>query len=565
MYCQKCGEKNDNDSRFCMSCGEKLISVNNQGNVQTEEAQVSTSNNSMDQNKSYVKKAGSKGVKIGGIVVGILVLVLILSSVLGSGSSGKILGVIYQKDGELYVTNNDKSGERFSDDEYNWRGPSGEKRDYIYFVDDYDYSDQEGDLKLKRLGKDLIDIEDSVYESYMVSLSGRRVLFLTDFDGVVGDLQLSVDGKKPEKIAEDVPIGFVFGEDETEIAYISDFNLDDSTGSLYYKKEGKEAQEIDDDANFPLLIKKGRKEIYFAKKYDYYKESFDMYLKSGKNDIERISKGITSIVYNKDYSKSIEISHDDDWNINFELRKSNKDSERIDKNVTSMYSLGSITEETIEYYQNFYGNDKILHADKNQDVFTIYAKDYDKVYVYKEGHKSVELMDYENYGYSTTDANCNVIAYIDNDDDTLYTTTFKNGELTEPHEIDDDVYSVLITEDGKNVVYLKDYKNGSAELFVANINGEPEEIADDVSLYFSASADGKEFMFIDEDSTLFYAKRGKDAKEIAEDVSNFTTIDFKTVYYRDHNYELFKGNLGKEPVSIDDDVDFFILLGDFNN
>lgn len=564
MYCQNCGTKNENDSRFCMNCGEKLATDIDHGNVEVKETNKTRSNDSVSFAKSFTDKIGPKNLKIGGLVVGVLILVLILSSVLGSGGSGKVIGILYAKDGELHMTNNDKEGERFSDEDYSWRGPSGKTGEYIYFLDDYDYQDEEGDLKLKRLGKKTVEIEDNVYENFVVSPSGRRVLFLADYDGYnKGELYLSVDGKKPEKIADDVVVrGFIFGEDETEIAYVAEFEDKNESGTLYYKKEGREAEEIDNHINFPLFIKKGGNEIYFAKDYNSSFDSYDLYLKSGNDDIDRISKDIVAIVYNKDFSKSLDISVDGDWELTFDIRSNKQDGKEIDDKITDIDNLASITRDSLRY--NNYNGNAVLHAKEIQDLFAIYVEDNDKVYIYKEGFKPVKLADYEDVQTVIADRDCNVIAYIDNDDDTLYATTFKNGKLSEPQEIDDDVYSVRITEDGKSIVYLKDYKNANGELFVATIKGESEKIYDDVAGDFRVSEDGKEFVFVDENDNLLYMAEGQDKQEIAEDVYRFVTIDFKTVYYTNYDDELFKVIIGEEPVKIDDEVEFFILLGDLN-
>ena len=50
-----------------MSCGEKLIPVNDQGSVKTEETQVSSSSNLATIIKQLGNKIGSRNLKLGGL------------------------------------------------------------------------------------------------------------------------------------------------------------------------------------------------------------------------------------------------------------------------------------------------------------------------------------------------------------------------------------------------------------------------------------------------------------------------------------------------------------------
>lgn len=79
MYCKNCGSKIDNNSKFCIFCGEKLDYSNDNANVVKSEAEnnnIRSNNNNCDNNHVIKKKGPWNGFAKAGFTLGIVSLAI---------------------------------------------------------------------------------------------------------------------------------------------------------------------------------------------------------------------------------------------------------------------------------------------------------------------------------------------------------------------------------------------------------------------------------------------------------------------------------------------------------
>lgn len=121
----------------------------------------------------------------------------------------------------------------------------------------------------------------------------------------------------------------------------------------------------------------------------------------------------------------------------------------------------------------------------------------------------------------------------------------------EPEKIDADVFDAYMTNNGEYLFYIKNYKDREGDLYFKNLknDSEPEKIDSEVTEIYDYFEDSKSLYYTkvddkDEDTVELYVKEiGKDKKKLAsdiysiEDISEKGTILFKKLSYKKYGFE----------------------------
>ncbi len=118
-------------------------------------------------------------------------------------------------------------------------------------------------------------------------------------------------------------------------------------------------------------------------------------------------------------------------------------------------------------------------------------------------------------------------------------------------KIDSDIDMYSVNEDGNKVTYLKGVYSDVHELYQHNLK-DKEKIDSHVRTYM-VSDDGKKIVYLTGEDELYLKVEGRDKEKIANDVMDYTTEDFNTVYYWKDD-TLYKKVVGQDSVKIASDI-----------
>ncbi len=225
--CPQCGKEYPDANKFCGVCGSKLI------DVQVKERQGDYRKHEQAQFAHPVKPAKKKIGLIGKIgiaasaVIAVAAAVLIGSMALRSGGSESAEGIIYASGGHYYFVKDAKKNDAVmipsSYEDYHRTLQISPNGKYVYYLENYDYSERIGELwrcEYKKLGSN-----SSKNEKYCekIASSVMEHFFLPEDDSVVygteSDGLKYFDGKDTYDLT-DIPYFYKI-KGEKRVAYIS--------------------------------------------------------------------------------------------------------------------------------------------------------------------------------------------------------------------------------------------------------------------------------------------------------------------------------------------------------
>ena len=196
--------------------------------------------------------------------------------------------------------------------------------------------------------------------------------------------------------------------------------------------------------------------------------------------------------------------------------------------------------------------------------FVLYLKDGELMYTGLSNIKPFEVTDDSttNYAasYTMLSKDGKKIFYLDDVGENGGKLYYRevNRPKKDAEKIDSDVMQFMINEKGNRVTYYKDGK-----IYQHNLR-DREKLANDVkSGNWSASKDGKNIIWMDNDGKAYFLKVGKDKEKID---SNITSIlkaseDCKTVWYmKDDNLYVKESKKDKEKIA--SNVDSVVYIYD---
>ena len=497
MVCNKCGENNLDDAKFCRSCGANLGQPNVQKVKENKVTKI---------NFDFKKILGNKKIIIGavGTVLAVVVLVIAISVISSLTKT------------ELYTTAENYISYAYS--------PDTEKTS-VFFNDT---------LLASPINGRAIKVSSSTDGKIAAFISEDNVLYIVEKDSI-------------QKIADDI-IDAVLCYNGNVMAYLNQDNVL-YTIQLSNRKIEKIADDVVEfDNRWFSLSPDGNTLLYLIQEED----KFVSHIKTGSNRIKlenfwgfytsdngQTIYGIDNRDKNNSDTDDILGSYDLKTGSFTKLNNSIPYEAYLNSNHTQLlYSSDS------KYYLSINGSDRIKVGNYSS-LFPIMPK-------FSFGYGSTANMSFilgcdsfiGTLWLYETDNTCG-IGYID--------------ENFEMHEVikkcDGNYDNIHLTDNGDTIYYTRDQKLYKA---TRELNFEPEKLISDVECY-QVTSDGKMIYYINSNGELICYYKNED-KIIAEDVYiySLTITENDTVFfmtdYSDWEGTLYRCNDGKNKVRVADDV-----------
>ncbi len=467
-------------------------------------------------------KFKGKHVLIVALVAVVLVVFCLFAS---SGSKGVAYPVVFSDDdGNLYLM-----GEKAKSKDNAIKLASDSSTSYVRYAnttDRYVLFIKNGDLYLYDAKKkdETTKILSEVSEFYFTN--DDKYIVATDEDKNIYSYNFKGDKQKLDSDSEIIRIS------NTQVVYEKDDAL--YIRSLNAKKDDR--QKITDD-----YITSNIRVSEDGKRVLYLNDDRDLYVYSvSKKDKEKIASEVSSYYCNEDCTKLYYVKNDEDHAIYY------YDGKKDTKIVSSCESLLDVDVDS----------EIVLFSKKDDKTYTIFMQKGSKEAVkVEEDLKEATGYIYENGIYYESDGDFkyasitgskigkvstvltdveNAVEYnggiaVISDVDKKSNGTLSFVSKGKAKKIDSDVYAsssaLKVSEDGKNVYYIKDYSSTSGDLYVTN-GGKGKKIDSDVYT-FQVAKSNLLYYIKDYSSTNrkgdLYRFTGKSVK-IAEDVRSIASI-----------------------------------------
>lgn len=400
-----------------------------------------------------------------GIAAAAIALVLVIAIILSSVFSGGLPNTFaYVKDGEL-----------------NFSTVSKAKGEVVYDEEGYFYS-----------------------SAVQISEDGKRLFYIDEDSDLYCANTASLD-KEAKKVASSVNTYYAIGDGKTVI-YTND------NDKLYSVKVGKEPVSLDKDVEDFIPSENGKKVLYSKANDD--GNGSDWYItknsaKAKKGD--KVATGANFEYVSKDFTKFVYTKNDSLYSLTL-----GKEEYRIAKDVgdfVKVYDSGEIYFTRVEETNNEEDDDDYFYS-TTEDTLWYYA-----------GNKKEPVKVSEKYnGYADYAVDTPVIVFYNRNEDYEYTYTLALKDTTYEVGTADEYTSYYLTDDGKEVLYLKD-------------RGEDEDYADAGTLCKATVSKGF-----------------KNEKTIDENVSYFGYNADKIYYVKDYDEDSEEGSLYFDGKLVSDDA-----------
>ncbi len=501
MKCNKCGETNSQEARFCRACGEPLIirdgAVENAPAANAEPAAAEAPAVTallMDKIKPFLTK---KNIIIAAAALVALVLIIALLSSAGTDrfiySENSIYSLYDPEAEETVVFFNDT---RLKDtvDGIAYIEAASENGNVAALIS------EDGDLYIVKKTSMFKAADDVEY--VQICADGSVAVFM-DEDNTLKTVKVS--NKKVEKIADDCE-NYAISPDGKTIIY----TIEDDDDTIAKIKINNKTTEIEDFEGG--IVSNGGK-LVIGVDDDYHLNSYNV----KKGTSSKISSNADDLFANYDYSEII-FCDDDKYYISI--------------NGGEKIKLGNYSDLTPLYPKNSSSLKTFTNA-----LFVCYDDgDYSLVRLNKK-HEIEKLVKNLDSKYCSLAEDGTTVYYIRNDN--LYVASKANGY--EPEKLASDVVNYAYSSDNKQIYYIDD------EYTLYSIkNGKENEIAEDVSSSsLSIAENGTAFFLTDYDDgcgTLYRCSNGKTKVRVAEDVYSVFQRHGYTMYYTevdtDNDYKM---------------------------
>jgi len=583
MFCQQCGAKNEDYSKFCIKCGAKLpqpIDTANTGseNVVSQESgssvivsELITTQDNID-SKDYFGNRGAhskKKVGIKKIIAGVVLVAAVVALVIGvvnifKGSDAKSTGKDLAKLPIMYIKSSDlmlKSGNK---EPYVVTSGTGYYYGNILFTEDGktmffadDLSGDEFKLYYRDVDEETPKGKDA--DSTGIKIASGVTNFNIQKDGKFviykkRDKLYYTDLKKDERVIARKVENFAISSDEKKVVYVN------SDGDLYVCGLGKndEPEKIDSDIDQVVSSLNEYKSFYYIKDSSLYRKEL------GK-DRQRLARDVmsASVIDEQVYVvKKDEFDQLPGYTLyKIENGEEIKITDRMDGSALygSNYNIGE--------YMVFSSAAAFLTIPEDSDL-----QEYDdgirELYIISQNNSPFKAMDIDinetgYYSFSADGKYFYMIEDMDDENNTgeLYRYTVDSGSLKDKTKICDAVSQFFVYyEDVVTMVYSDD--ETIMGLYTGEKFYELSETAASYYHYFKGT-----LYYLDDYSydsgtgtgTLMKFKNGKTEKIDTDVISIFARNEDDVVYIKDYSAKRNYGDLyhkkgNSKPVLIDTDV-----------
>lgn len=590
MNCSKCNALIPDDSIFCPECGQKIeapveapeveapvtevaetpaapaVDIKEKAKELAEKVKpvVSTAATAVS---GITAKIPEKFLKIGAAAVALILVIAIVAGLFGGSKMPNY--TLYVKDGEVFYAEMPQG-----------KNPVEVTNKFAPYASDYE----------------LGNAGDSLAIYFQLASDGKTLFYPDKIDDgyTLYCRDITKPKKDPIKIESNLQELYHINEKGNRVTYLKDDKL--------YQHDLKEKTKIASDVSYFQVTSDG-KTILYATHED---ENYNLYIKNGKKDAEKIASEISEVCYASEDLKTVVYLKDDSL---YSL-KVGKEATKISSNVDSVirvYESGEIyftkeSEEEITYwdlvkddYQDIDDWDYKYYSEWMKET-TIGTK-FSELYFYNGKETTALSKAVVRTSGTATDVPVIVYSALESDDLPSWSLTdYIDGDIDLFDEFRDylnesrmffvaaaddstlvdleDVYSVSLSSDGTALYARADYDEDdrTTSLYHLTLNGakikKTEKVDEDVDVSRMTVVPGKKthviyFKDVENNEGELYM----DGQHIDDDVYIYSTrYNFETdqlFYFVDWDNEHDQGSLkycdGKKATAVKDDVHSFVF------
>lgn len=478
MYCTECGAQYNQGERFCAACGATMEAPAPEPPAADEtNGEYGEADRAAYGEGAYGVRKGRRSlakllIGLGGAAVLVLLAVILTNVIRGGGRFGT-----YSDDALLFV-----------------------------HMDD-------GALQVLSDGQAVATLDGIGSISYSMD---RSVLTVIDEDNTLYTLTKS----GASRVADDVKAAAI-SQDGSHVAFLSDYDKDTYTGTLYLHTVGGESEKIADDVIVePVVLSPNGQSVAYETLID--DQEMDGYIYTKGGELEKLGRNcmVLALADKSRYIYYLKVDFDA-GSCSFYV---DKGGEQV-KLASDIYDLGGCF---------------------NRDLSEVLYRHDDKIYISRAGGDK-ERVAGDAYGcylaiprngarYSSYNEFSVFAVY---DVDTLAGSVFSNGDSfyylgkdLESEKIIADGYGATVSEDGKSLLYYS--SNRIYRIEDLTRDATKEAIASGIGSYYlvSASSDLSVLAYVDKDEAIYYKKGDNDPVRIGYDgESLLLTESGKVLYY----------------------------------
>lgn len=289
IFCPNCGEQTSTEFVFCQRCGASI--------AEDEEVSAAPADPTKEK-KNILQTLPKKTIMFGGIGIIALIAIILVASIFSGGGSkdnyglylkdGEIVYTDYSEDGVFEITSRLLNGESFGRSDLSYVGAElgfyiafSDDGNRIFFPDRIDSDNGSFTLYYRNINKpeeDAVKLDSDVI-MYAINGDGTQAAYVKGSDGVLY-LHDLID---KEKIASGV-VSFNVTDDLKKIGYRNDDN------SYYMWYADKDVVKLASDISSVKYVATDLSAIYYTKDGSLYKQV------EGSDDKEKISSDISRVI-----------------------------------------------------------------------------------------------------------------------------------------------------------------------------------------------------------------------------------------------------------------------------
>lgn len=515
VFCENCGAAMTAGDSFCENCGTKVEAP---AEAAAPVAAAAAAAAAAVKNVTQKLNIPAKYLKLGLAAVALVLVVVIIASLFSGPKVNNY--AIYIKDSELQYIEMPKA------------------KDIVEVTSNLaeDVSDSDLAQSGSSLGSFIRMSEDGKKLFYPDKVDDGFTLYYRDITNTK---------KEPVKIDSDLTDYYYINAKGTLVTYVKEGKL--------YQHDLKEKTKIASDVVDFAVSEDGKTLLYLVREDD--EEGYDLYLKKGNKDAEKLASEVTELVYADEDFKEVTYMKED----SLYIQNGTKDPEKVSSDVSyvlSVYEDGSFyyvkSEESELTYWDLIDDD---YEDKDDYLYESYAEWMKEdtlslgfyTLCYYNGKESTticeSMSDWTTYAYETP-----VLVYTALESAELPTwslTEYINGEIS--------LYDELEEHLAENSLYYIAAEESTAALELEDIR-RVRISADGKTMYVGAEYDEEDYVM-----TLYQlslnGSKVKKSEKLDEDVyaGSITLVDEDSVvYYKDVDDS--EGELYMDGKKVDDDV-----------
>lgn len=323
---------------------------------------------------------------------------------------------------------------------------------------------------------------------YKMSNDGKTIYFIDQFDEnkLSGNLNMYRIGDNVKKIAEGVSLSFSISQNGNSVLYAANTEASKDK-TIYLWSKGNKLQKIDTGSVSPLNV--GSDKISYLKfKQERKDKIFDLYIKSGSEEVKCIAENSIDVSYNAEENSFFVVSdYNDKKKVgNLYYIDKNYNKVKVDSSVSKLSikaSLKNVTSPCIYYLKNF---------DEKNEVADLYCS--------SSKMSPVKVSTQVLYNYIQSSKDDSTLLYFKNNTSSGNKHTFEILTWTLGKEKSIDKNAILgnnnLYSDGKKIVYLTPGNDtGKMDMIYYNVDSGKKSKLDSSAVDYKFTNQGNSIIY----------------------------------------------------------------------